>query len=70
MNLKTAVELLEISLLDIVFLFIYNTIINNLSRISRMQYQPPWSRGLGRLPFTEETGIRIPLGVDKFFRKH
>lgn len=24
---------------------------------------PPSSRGLGHLPFTEETGIRIPLGV-------
>ena len=24
---------------------------------------PPSSRGLGRLPFTEQTGIRIPLGV-------
>ena len=25
--------------------------------------KPPSSRGLGHLPFTEETGIRIPLGV-------
>jgi hypothetical protein len=25
--------------------------------------QPPSSRGLGQLPFTEQTGIRIPLGV-------
>jgi len=25
---------------------------------------PPSSRGLGHLPFTEETGIRIPLGVN------
>ena len=24
---------------------------------------PPSSRGLGHLPFTEVTGIRIPLGV-------
>jgi hypothetical protein len=24
---------------------------------------PPSSRGLGHLPFTEATGIRIPLGV-------
>ena len=24
---------------------------------------PPSSRGLGQLPFTEQTGIRIPLGV-------
>ena len=24
---------------------------------------PPSSRGLGHLPFTEKTGIRIPLGV-------
>ena len=26
-------------------------------------FLPPSSRGLGRLPFTEQTGIRIPLGV-------
>lgn len=26
---------------------------------------PPSSRGLGHLPFTEKTGIRIPLGVKK-----
>jgi hypothetical protein len=26
---------------------------------------PPSSRGLGHLPFTEVTGIRIPLGVLK-----
>ena len=26
-------------------------------------YKPPSSRGLGHLPFTEVTGIRIPLGV-------
>ena len=26
---------------------------------------PPSSRGLGHLPFTEATGIRIPLGVLK-----
>gem|GEM_PF-6555314 len=26
-------------------------------------YTPPSSRGLGHLPFTEATGIRIPLGV-------
>lgn len=25
--------------------------------------RPPSSRGLGHLPFTEATGIRIPLGV-------
>ena len=25
--------------------------------------KPPSSRGLGHLPFTEATGIRIPLGV-------
>jgi hypothetical protein len=25
---------------------------------------PPSSRGLGHLPFTEVTGIRIPLGVN------
>ena len=32
-------------------------------------YKPPSSRGLGHLPFTEVTGIRIPLGVlcDLFF---
>ena len=27
------------------------------------RYKPPSSRGLGHLPFTEVTGIRIPLGV-------
>ena len=27
--------------------------------------KPPSSRGLGHLPFTEVTGIRIPLGVLK-----
>src|SRR6476620_5220570 len=27
---------------------------------------PPSSRGLGHLPFTEGTGIRIPLGVLQF----
>ena len=27
--------------------------------------RPPSSRGLGHLPFTEATGIRIPLGVLK-----
>ena len=26
---------------------------------------PPSSRGQGHLPFTEKTGIRIPLGVNK-----
>ena len=26
---------------------------------------PPSSRGLGHFPFTEKTGIRIPLGVIK-----
>lgn len=29
---------------------------------------PPSSRGLGHLPFTEVTGIRIPLGVLKKFK--
>lgn len=29
---------------------------------------PPSSRGLGHLPFTEATGIRIPLGVSKKVR--
>ena len=28
---------------------------------------PPSSRGLGHFPFTEVTGIRIPLGVIKKF---
>ena len=28
---------------------------------------PPSSRGLGHFPFTEVTGIRIPLGVLIFF---
>ena len=28
-----------------------------------MYDMPPSSRGLGHLPFTEVTGIRIPLGV-------
>ena len=28
-----------------------------------LKTKPPSSRGLGHLPFTEETGIRIPLGV-------
>ena len=27
---------------------------------------PPSSRGLGQLPFTEQTGIRIPLGVNNY----
>ncbi len=27
---------------------------------------PPSSRGLGHLPFTEATGIRIPLGVYRY----
>ena len=27
---------------------------------------PPSSRGPGHLPFTEVTGVRIPLGVDLF----
>ncbi len=31
--------------------------------IGFMIKKPPSSRGLGHLPFTEETGIRIPLGV-------
>ena len=33
-------------------------------------FMPPSSRGLGHLPFTEATGIRIPLGVllYKFFK--
>jgi hypothetical protein len=30
-----------------------------------MKNKPPSSRGLGHLPFTEVTGIRIPLGVLK-----
>ena len=30
---------------------------------------PPSSRGLGQLPFTEQTGIRIPLGVLKIIVK-
>ena len=28
-----------------------------------IQIKPPSSRGLGHFPFTEVTGIRIPLGV-------
>jgi hypothetical protein len=31
---------------------------------------PPSSRGLGHFPFTEVTGIRIPLGVLKIEAKH
>ena len=31
--------------------------------IGKFGLKPPSSRGLGHLPFTEETGIRIPLGV-------
>ena len=33
-------------------------------------FMPPSSRGLGHLPFTEATGILIPLGVllYKFFK--
>ena len=30
---------------------------------------PPSSRGLGHLPFTEKTRIRIPLGVLKYKEK-
>ncbi len=30
---------------------------------TRVAIAPPSSRGLGHLPFTEATGIRIPLGV-------
>ena len=29
----------------------------------QFKIEPPSSRGLGHLPFTEETGIQIPLGV-------
>ena len=32
---------------------------------SIFSYAPPSSRGLGHFPFTEVTGIRIPLGVEK-----
>ncbi len=31
--------------------------------IKGLGHTPPSSRGLGHLPFTEATGIRIPLGV-------
>ena len=30
---------------------------------SKARLKPPSSRGLGHFPFTEVTGIRIPLGV-------
>jgi hypothetical protein len=30
-------------------------------------FMPPSSRGLGQLPFTEQTGIRVPLGVLHLF---
>lgn len=33
--------------------------------IKGLSLMPPSSRGLGHLPFTEVTGIRIPLGVLK-----
>ena len=33
--------------------------------IKGLSPMPPSSRGLGHLPFTEVTGIRIPLGVLK-----
>ena len=36
----------------------YHMYMNNL--------KPPSSRGLGHFPFTEVTGIRIPLGVIRF----
>jgi hypothetical protein len=32
---------------------------------SSITASPPSSRGLGHLPFTEATGVRIPLGVLK-----
>lgn len=32
-------------------------------QVKRYKSKPPSSRGLGHLPFTEATGIRIPLGV-------
>ena len=37
---------------------------NRVARLDRKNNKlPPSSRGLGQLPFTEQTGIRIPLGV-------
>lgn len=37
--------------------------------IKGLSPMPPSSRGLGHLPFTEVTGIRIPLGVLKNNKK-
>ena len=36
---------------------------NRVARFTFNYHLPPSSRGLGQLPFTEQTGIRIPLGV-------
>lgn len=37
---------------------------NRVARLDKKNNKlPPSSRGLGQLPFTEQTGIRIPLGV-------
>ena|GEM_PF-987919 len=47
---------LESTLLTLLFAVCYST-------TCLWQLTPPSSRGLGHLPFTEATGIRIPLGV-------
>ena len=39
------------------------TFADGLGTLRNVEPMPPSSRGLGHLPFTEATGIRIPLGV-------
>jgi hypothetical protein len=37
--------------------------VHGFDSINSTVASPPSSRGLGHLPFTEATGVRIPLGV-------
>ena len=46
-------------------LVILKNVASNANNDERKKNAPPSSSGLGHLPFTEATGIRIPLGVFK-----
>lgn len=58
-------HLLLLILADAIFFLAKAVDINHKIRyfIKGLSLTPPSSRGLGHLPFTEATGIRIPLGV-------